>query len=133
MFNNSCVVFFDGVCNLCNSSVDFLIRIDRKQKLKFASLQSEYAKNHLTLPEKELLSSVVFLKNKKQYIKSEAAVEILKEIGGFYKFSGIILSIFPYWFLNIFYNLIANHRYRFFGKRETCRIPTEDEKKRFIE
>ena len=133
MLIESGVVFFDGVCNLCNRSVDFLIRIDKKRKLKYASLQSDFAKNKLNIPPKELNDSVVFLKNSKPYTRSEAIIKILKEVGGFYKFIGTIFSIFPYWFLNIFYNYIAKNRYRFFGKKETCRVPTEEERDLFID
>jgi predicted DCC family thiol-disulfide oxidoreductase YuxK len=126
------VVFFDGVCNLCNSSIDFLIRIDKKNKLKYSSLQSEYAKKRLNTDIKDFGDSVVFLSGDNVYYRSEAALKILKTLGGPYKLIALLLSIFPYFILNYFYRLIAKNRYKWFGKRDTCRLPTEEEKDLFI-
>ncbi len=127
------VVFFDGVCNLCNSSVNLLIRLDSNKRLRYSSLQGEYAKEKLTKELVETTSSVVFLKGDKIYIKSEAAVQILIQLGGVYGALGRVLSIFPYRFLNLFYNCIAKYRYKLFGKSKECRLPTSAEKTLFID
>jgi len=127
------IVFFDGVCNLCNSSVSFLIKKDKKRTLKYSSLQGSFAKEHLRQKDIECLESVVFLKEGKLYYKSEAVVRVLMELRGFYKFLGCFLSLFPYALLNVFYSFIAKNRYRFFGKQETCRVPSQEEKKLFID
>ena len=125
------VVFFDDLCNLCDHSVSFLIKIDRKKVLKHSSLEGNLAKQKIDNP--EAIQSVVFLKNDKIYTRSEAAIKILITLGGGYKFIGIALSIFPYMFLNLFYNLIGKNRYKLFGQKETCRVPNKEEVKLFID
>ena len=132
MRKNLNVIFFDGVCNLCNSTIQFLIRVDKKRTLKYASLQSDYAKKKLSPEYSSNFESVVFLKDGKEYAKSRAVVMILRELGGFYKFLGFVLSIFPYSFLNFFYNKIAKNRYKMFGKKDNCMIPTEEQKELFV-
>lgn len=131
--DTSNVVFFDGVCNLCNKSVNFLIRVDKKKKLKYSSLQSHYAKSNLDTTTDELMNSIVFLTNGKEYRRSKAVLKILITLGGFYKFTGLLFSIFPSFFLDVFYNLVAKNRYKAFGKKDTCRIPKKEEQSFFIE
>ena len=120
------IVFFDGVCNLCNKSVDFLIKADRKRVLKYAPLQS--AKK--TLKSKD---SIVFLSEGQEYQKSKAILKILSKLGGFYKFIGAVFSIIPSFILDVFYDLIAKNRYKIFGRKDNCRLPTKEELELFIE
>ena len=129
------IVFFDGVCNLCNSSVDFLIKIDKKKTLKFASLQSDFAKEKLKPFQLKLqtIDSIVFWKNDEIYIESNAVIEVLKTIGGFWKFIAIIFQIFPKFLRNAVYRFVAKKRYSLFGKRNVCRIPNSEERDRFLE
>jgi predicted DCC family thiol-disulfide oxidoreductase YuxK len=128
------IVFFDGVCNLCNRSVNFLIKNDKKGVLKFASLQSEFAKKTLpkTLLNNKDLDSILFYTEGKYYEKSNAILKLCKILGGFfYVFQfGYLL---PPFLRNGLYMLIANNRYRWFGTTAQCRVPTTDLKERFLE
>ena len=128
------IVFFDGVCNLCNRSVNFLIKLDKKGVLKFASLQSAFAKNTLpkSLLDSEALDSILFYTDGKYYEKSNAILKLCKILGGFfYVFQfGYLL---PPFLRNGLYMLIANNRYRWFGTTAQCRVPTTDLKERFLE
>lgn len=125
------IVFFDGICNLCNLSVDFLIRKDTKNIFKFAPLQGETALNFLPKNIQEQLDSVVFYKDGRVYSHSDAAIQILIELGGLYSLARIFL-IFPRFFRNAIYSAIAKRRYKWFGKKETCRLPTVEEQARFL-
>ncbi|RZA26926.1 MAG: DUF393 domain-containing protein [Proteobacteria bacterium] len=126
------LVFFDGVCNLCNGAVSFLIKIDKKRRLKYSSLQGEYRKSLRQLDQASPVDSIIFLSEGKVYIQGEAIVHILIKLGGVYQFLGRGLSVLPLWLLNKVYALIARKRYQIFGKSETCRIPSDDIKDRFI-
>ena len=127
-------VFFDGVCNLCNRSVNFLISKDKKEVLKFASLQSEYAQN--TIPKellnRENLDTIVVYTNGKLYNRSNAVLKLCKILGGgFYVF--LIGYLIPRFIRDGLYRFIANNRYRWFGTQSQCRVPTSDLKDRFLE
>lgn len=129
--SNDNVIFFDGVCGLCNGFVDFILRIDQKQKFYFSPLQGELALKTLPAKWTEDLSSVVLLKNGVLYSKSNAVIEILSDIGGVWKII-LIGKWLPEKFRNSLYDLIASNRYRLFGKKETCRLPSFDERQRFL-
>jgi len=128
------IILFDGVCNLCNSSVNFIIDNDHKNVFKFTSLQSE--KGIELLKKYDLLDknidSVILVENDKAYVKSDAALKIAKTLGGKYKlFYGLI--ILPAFIRNFFYDIIAKNRYKWFGKKDSCRIPTLELKSKFLE
>lgn len=127
------VVLFDGVCNLCSGAVDFIIRHDAKGRFVFASLQSEAGQlllEHYKLP-KDHYESMVLLKQGKLYQRSNAALAIAEELpGGWSLLSNF--KILPLFLRDALYNFIANNRYRFFGKKETCRLPTPEERSRFL-
>lgn len=125
------VIFFDGVCGLCNGFVDFIIGIDKKKEFRFSPLQSDYAKNHLPQELTKDLKSVVFLDDENVYTKSEAVIQILKQVGGIWRLSAVG-QILPNALLDKTYDLVAQKRYKMFGKRETCRIPTSEERSRFV-
>jgi len=129
MQNN--ILFFDGVCGLCNKSVDFLIRIDKKKRILYAPLQGETAKIQLPPNAIQSLDSIVFQQNGKLYTKSDAALKVLYTLGGSWKLSGI-LFILPKVVRDVFYSFIARYRYVWFGKKETCRIPTKEERDLFL-
>ena len=129
--NNSQVIFFDGVCGLCNGFVDFVISADKKNKFLFSPLQSEYASKELPLEMTRDLTSVVLLKNGKTFRKSEAVLEVLGDLGGVWKISAVG-KILPVGMSNLVYDMVAENRYRLFGKKETCRLPSADERKKFI-
>lgn len=127
------IILFDGVCNLCNSTVDFIIRHDKKHEFYFASLQSELGQEVIkkyNLGLQEMDSVLLLYKNNLQR-KSSAALQIALQLG----FPMNLLSIFlivPSFTRDIIYDFIATNRYRWFGKKETCRIPTPEERSRFI-
>ena len=125
------VIFFDGYCGLCNGFVDFMIKIDKEGLFKFSPLQSEYAKSNLNPSDTLDLKSVVVLIDGKSYRKAEGVFKALTSIGGVWRMTAIFNS-FPNSILNFGYELVAENRYRLFGKRDTCRLPTQEEKSRFI-
>jgi predicted DCC family thiol-disulfide oxidoreductase YuxK len=131
--NGKSVVLFDGVCNLCNGAVDFIIRRDKGHKFMFASLQSEAGQELLDLYwlPKDEYESMVLLKRGKLYQKSTAALEIAAELPGGWSLLRIFKGI-PAPLRNAVYTFIATNRYRFFGQKETCRLPTPDERARFL-
>jgi predicted DCC family thiol-disulfide oxidoreductase YuxK len=126
------IIFFDGLCILCNRSVDFLLRKDHKKLFKFASLQSDYAK---TFPvqafRKITIDSVIFYDEGKVYIKSSAVLKIASYLG-FPYFVFAIFRIIPVSIRDGIYDYIARNRSGWFGRRDSCRLPDESDKDRFI-
>lgn len=127
------IILFDGVCNFCNSSINFVIDHDPQKHFKFAALQSEIGQDILKKFNKDTqdFDSVILLKNKQLYQKSEAALEITKHLSGIWKYLSFF-SILPTSFLNFFYDIIAKNRYKIFGKSDSCRMPTAELKERFL-
>lgn len=127
------ILLFDGLCNLCNGSVNFILKRDKQGKFKFASLQSEIGnmlcKQHNI--DTNVVDSIILIKNDKIFIKSSAVLEILKDMTiGWRVFRiGIIL---PKFVRDYLYDLIANHRYWIFGKKDECPIPPKDVQDRFL-
>ena len=128
------IVLFDGVCNFCNASVRFIIKRDKKDLFRYASLQSELGQS-LTLSRgidtKKVDSIVLIQPGEAYYIKSSAALKIAKNLSGFYP----ILSIFIYLprrLRDFFYDVVARNRYKWFGKKEACPMPTPEEKDKFL-
>ena len=131
------VVFYDGYCILCSKSIDFIIKHDKKEKLLFASLQSKYASETLSEmgynpQDIAKLDNVIYLTNGVIKIKSSAVISILSDIKGIYKLCNIFYII-PQFIRDFIYDEIALRRYKWFGKRETCRIPTKEEKLRILD
>lgn len=133
-FKNKLIVLFDGVCNLCNSSVNFIINHDKKTQFLFASLQSDAAKEILLqFPSKKVnFDSIVLIEQEKFYDKSTAVIRILKHLGGRYKLLYCFIII-PEFIRDMPYNYIAKNRYKWYGKRESCMVPTAELKKRFLD
>ena len=128
------VILFDGVCNLCNSTVNFIIDRDKKNEFKFASLQSPYGQSIMDKfgLEKQYLSTIVLLEDETISLRAVAALRILKRLRGIYSLAFIFIVI-PTPILDFFYNIVAKNRYAWFGKRETCRVPEPWLKEKFIE
>ncbi len=127
-------VLFDGACNLCNGSVQFLIKHDRKSVLKFASLQSvagQKVLKHLNQPNLDL-STVIYYDGSKFHFKSAAALKIIRLIGLPYSIGNVFIII-PRPIRDGIYDLIARNRIKWFGRSAECMIPTESTKKLFIE
>lgn len=128
------IILFDGICNLCNGSVQFVIRQDKKKLFKFASLQSETGQSLLRQRDFDTKSmdSFVLISEGKYYTQSTAALKVLKLLGG--RWSILYLFIFiPAFIRNAVYNFIARNRYRWFGKRDSCMMPDEKLKERFLD
>lgn len=120
------IVYFDGVCGLCNRFVDFLLKHDKSKTLKFAPLQKSNPLNH------QELNTIILSIDNQLYKKSDAAIRSLALLGGFWSTIGLLLVI-PKFLRDPIYDFIAKNRYKWFGKSEVCRVPTEEEKSRFIE
>jgi len=126
------VIFFDGVCNLCNAAVRFVIRRDSGQHFKFASLQSGLAKKSLVEYHlEENFRTIVLLKQGKIYLRSDAVLEIARGLKGLWPML-YGFKIIPRFFRDAAYNFIAQHRYRWFGKQDECWIPSPDLNSRFV-
>lgn len=133
MMNEQKIILFDGVCNLCNSTVQKIIRHDPKNVFKFASLQSEFGqqflkKNNLS---QENFTSFVFIDGEDYYTKSDAALRIGRELSGIYK-TASLLFIFPRFLRNAVYDFVSRNRYKWFGKQENCWLPTPEIQKKFL-
>jgi predicted DCC family thiol-disulfide oxidoreductase YuxK len=127
------IILFDGVCNFCNFWADFIIKRDKDEIFKFASLQSDAGK---TIAEKFLINrhdidSIILIKGENYFIKSEAALEVVKELKSIWKIF-YLLKVIPRPLRDFIYDLIARNRYAIFGKRDTCRVPAREEMSRFI-
>jgi predicted DCC family thiol-disulfide oxidoreductase YuxK len=133
LISNYEIILFDGVCNFCNASINFVIDHDPQKHFKFAPLQSDIGQEILTKFNKNTkdFDSVILLKDNQLYEKSEAALEITKHLSGFWKYLSVF-KVFPTFFLNFFYDIIAKNRYRIFGKADSCRMPTLELKERFL-
>jgi predicted DCC family thiol-disulfide oxidoreductase YuxK len=128
------IVLFDGICNLCNKAVQFIISRDRKAKFRFASLQSEAGtllSRQIGLPSGSN-DSLVYIMDKRFFIKSAAVLQILRRLGGGWRLLfGLI--IIPWFLRDLLYDFVAQRRYRYFGKSESCMIPAPQYKGRFLE
>lgn len=133
MNKTGAIIFFDGVCNLCNGFVQFVINRDPKEYFKFAALQSEIAKPYLSQCgfSSEEISTVVLFENGKCYTRSTAALRILRKLNGLWP-SLFLAIILPTSLRDLIYNFIASRRYRWFGKQESCMLPTPELKQRFL-
>lgn len=127
------VVLFDGVCNLCNGAVDFIIRRDRHKHFMFASLQSVTGQRllkHFQLPT-EQYESMVLIRQGKLYQRSNAALQIARDLPAGWSLL-YYLKVVPVFLRDGVYNFIARNRYTFFGKKNSCRLPSPDEAARFL-
>ncbi len=128
------IIFFDGVCNLCNGAINFIIDRDRKGTFKFAPLQSEFAKKRLQQSKIDplKLDTIVLLEPRGNVsVKSTAALRIARNLSGAWPLLyGFV--IIPKFIRDAVYNLIANNRYKWFGRTDQCRVPTPELLNRFI-
>lgn len=128
------IILFDGICNLCNAVVRFIITRDRKNLFRFASLQSEFGqlvlqKFHLS---SNTFNSFILLKKGKVYTRSTAALLVAKQLPGGWPLLYAFIIV-PRFLRDAVYNLIANNRYKWFGKKEECWVPTPALQSKFIE
>jgi predicted DCC family thiol-disulfide oxidoreductase YuxK len=133
-YENKSIILFDGVCNLCNASVNFVIKHDKKAQFLFASFQSDAAKEillHFNL-KKINLDSIILIEDRKIYEKSTAILRITKLLNGGFKYLYFLIAI-PKPLRDWLYSSIAKNRYRLFGKRESCLVPSPELKNRFLD
>ncbi len=130
---SSRIILYDGVCILCESSVRFIIKHDKAGLFKFAQAQSEIGKQMQSERGIDALASgtLILIKDGKAYYKSEAALEIARDLNGLWK-ALILFKPVPACLRNALYDFIAKRRYRWFGKKETCIIPDDSLKQRFL-
>jgi len=128
------IILFDGVCNFCNSTINFLIDRDKKGVFKFAALQSEPGREILKKHNITTLTdfdSVILEKDGKLYQKSDAALEIARSMNGLWKLL-YGFKIIPKFIRDFVYDLVAKNRYRLMGKMDACRLPTPELRARFL-
>jgi predicted DCC family thiol-disulfide oxidoreductase YuxK len=130
---NDAIVLFDGVCNLCNGSVTFIIKRDPERRLRFAALQSDSGRallGKVGLP-RDALDTLVLVEGGRAYTRSTAALRIARRLSGLWPlFYGLIVVPRP--LRDLLYRAVARNRYRWFGKRDTCMLPTPDLQERFL-
>lgn len=131
--NNRMIVLFDGVCNFCNYWVNFLLKRDKKNIFLFAALQSESGQELLkkfSLATTDF-DSFILIDGDSYQTKSDAVISIAKNLSGFPRLL-VIGKFLPKVVRDFVYDLIAKNRYKIFGKRDSCRIPTAEEKEKFL-
>ena len=133
MIKEKQIILFDGVCNFCNFWVNFVIKRDKKDLFRFAALQSESAReltNKFNLDTSKQ-DTFILVAGDKIFTKSTAALMVCKQLNDPVRFLYPFI-ILPKFIRDFIYDLIAKNRYKLFGKRESCRVPTEEDKKKFL-
>ena len=131
---NKKIILFDGVCNLCDSSIQFIIKHDKNDIFRFVALQSDLGLEiikHIGVDVTKTDSIILYEPGNAYYYKSEAALKIVKELGGIYSVISWF-SILPKGLTNSVYDYIAKNRYRWYGKKDACMIPTRELKAKFL-
>jgi predicted DCC family thiol-disulfide oxidoreductase YuxK len=131
---NKKIVLFDGVCNLCDNAVQYVIKHDKKDIFRFVALQSDLGKeilNYLKVDTSKMDSIILYEPGVAYFYKSDAALEIVKDLNVFLKWS-VVFKIIPSSLRNPIYDYVARNRYKWFGKKEACMIPTEEMKAKFL-
>ncbi len=128
------IILFDGVCLLCDTAVQFIIRRDSKDVFRFVSLQSALGKKittHIGIDTGKTDSLVLYEPGKAYYLKSQAALKIVRELGGVYTLFGLF-SILPKAVLNAVYDYVAKNRYKWYGQKASCTLPDIESKTKFL-
>ncbi len=127
------IIVFDGVCILCNSFVQFILKKDRTKQFYFTTAQSDFVREKVDSHQLKVnpMDSVIYLKNGKTLTESSAVLGILSDLGGLWKLMSIFRLIPPF-IRNAMYRFCARRRYRVFGMLETCMVPSLDWKNRFL-
>ena len=131
--NTGSIILFDGICNFCNASVNKIIEHDKKNVFKFAAIQSDAGKIILTefSIDTSKTDSILLIENNTIFTKSTAVLKIAKQLSGLYKLSYVFIIIPPF-IRNAIYDFIAKNRYKWFGKKESCMIPTKEASGKFL-
>ncbi|NBL64190.1 DUF393 domain-containing protein [Flavobacterium sp. NST-5] len=128
------IILFDGVCNLCDNTVQFIIKHDKNDVFRFTALQSEMGQeivNYLKIDTSKTDSIILYEPGIAYYYKAEAALKIASNLSGIYSFLNI-LNVFPNFLKNSVYDYIAKNRYKWYGKKSECMIPTPELKAKFL-
>jgi predicted DCC family thiol-disulfide oxidoreductase YuxK len=127
------IVFFDGVCNLCNASIDFILKRDTKNLFLVGALQEDFSKKILSnySVKQDYLESLILLEENQIYFKSTAALRIARHLKGLWPIFYLLIAL-PVWIRDPVYDWIGRNRYRWFGKKNTCRIASPDEQTKFL-
>ena len=128
------VILFDGICNLCNASVDFVIKRDRQELFRFASLQGKAAQALLReykLPS-DTVNTVILVEGGKGYIRSTAALRIARHLPFPWPLLSLLLAVPPF-IRDLVYDVVARNRHRWFGRADTCRVPAPELRARFLD
>ena len=127
------LILFDGVCNLCSALVQFVIRNDQAAKFRFATIQSEIGKEIFQSHGLDAsdLQTFVFIADGRMFVRSDAAIEVVSRFGGGWRTFKIFRFV-PRMVRDAIYSIIARNRYRWFGRKEVCMVPTADIRERFL-
>ncbi|WP_166924275.1 thiol-disulfide oxidoreductase DCC family protein [Flavobacterium poyangense] len=131
---NKKIILFDGVCNLCNSAVQYIIKHDKKDVFRFVALQSELGIaicKHLGVSFSKMDSIILYNPGVSYFYKSSAAIEIGRNFGGIWKLISIC-RIVPIFISDYVYDYVAKNRYNWYGKKESCMIPTAEIREKFL-
>jgi predicted DCC family thiol-disulfide oxidoreductase YuxK len=134
MKENNKIILFDGVCNLCNNSVLFVIKRDKKDLFRYASLQSEIGQQLVRergIDTSQVDSIILIEPGVAYFTKSDAALEIAQDLGGLWKLSSVF-SWIPKSIRDVVYDFVARNRYKWFGKKEACMVPTPELRAKFL-
>ena len=123
------IILFDGICGFCNSSINTLMKLDTQKLFLYSSLQGEFIK---TLNIEPKMDSIIYYEDGNLFYKSTAILKILRSLGGIWVFANIFYII-PRTIRDFLYDLVAKHRYKLFGKMESCRMPNKEEEALFID
>ncbi|WP_321168764.1 thiol-disulfide oxidoreductase DCC family protein [Salinigranum salinum] len=128
------VLFFDGVCNLCNGAVQFVVDHDPRGRIRFASLQSDVGRavlDRLDLPRDDL-ETVVLVEGTRAYTRSAASIRVCELLGGVYRLASVGWVV-PRGVRDRLYDVVAEHRYQWFGRKDQCMVPTPELRSRFVD
>ena len=128
------IILFDGLCNLCEASVQFVIKHDSADQFRFVALQSDLGQKiiaHIAINTKHIDSVILYRPGIAYYYKSNAALEIAKSLGGLFHL-GTVFRIIPTTLRNTLYDYVAKNRYSWYGKKQNCMIPNEEFKSKFL-
>jgi len=128
------IILFDGVCNLCDASVQYVIKKDVKDVFRFVAIQSELGQkiiNYIKVDTSQTDSIILYIPGKAYFVKADAAFNIAKELGGLISLTSIF-SVLPQFLKNFGYDFVAKNRYKWYGKKDSCMMPTPELKSKFL-
>lgn len=128
------IILFDGVCNLCDATVQYVIKKDVKDVFRFVAIQSELGQkiiNYIKVDTSQTDSIILYIPGKAYFVKADAAFNIAKELGGLISLTSIF-SVLPQFLKNFGYDFVAKNRYKWYGKKDSCMMPTPELKSKFL-